>query len=232
MRRNRRNFQKVGQNDNEEIIISNSGGGIARTNGLIIFTLVIIALSATVFTIVLTKRLDDQDARDIVRAEQPLLEEALVNIHEALIIEQGILEQKTIANNLLTEYSTIKMWISQNTPKIQAIDDLTDLATMINGTILNITIGFNNQITNLENTLQDLLSVSSQTTGTIIKSGTCTMQGTTSTSVNYSYKKLIISGLDYFYYVFESTGMTTNVTSFGRSLIFLPAMKKLTKKIS
>jgi len=204
----------VGEN---VVVISNIGSGFDRFNGTLVFTIFVLALATVVFILVLNKRLDDQNARDIVRAERPLLEDAITNLHQSLILEQSILFQKSIAIALEANYSMVKLWILGNIPKIQSIDDLTGLATMINGTIINITIGFINQITVLENTLLDLLSVSSQTMGSVIKSGTCTMQGTTSTIVDYEYKKLTVSGLDYFYYVFNSS-LSITIDNTGASI--------------
>jgi len=53
----------------------------------------------------------------------------------------------------------------------------------------------------------------------VVKSGTCTIVGTTSLPVNYFYKKLTISGLDYYYYVFDSTsGVTVDMDNTGVSI--------------
>jgi len=189
------------------------------SNATLFFTILVLALSTIVFILVLNKRISDQNARDLIRAENSFLDQAISNLHQSLILEQSILFQKNISTTLEIEYTMLKTWIDGNTVKLQSIDDLTGLATMINSTILNITTGYNNQILDLENMLQELLSVSSQTSGTVVKSGICSLVGTTSLFVNYFYKKLTISGLDYYYYVFDSTGsMTINMDNTGISI--------------
>lgn len=191
----------------------------SRSNGTLVFTLFVMILVTITFILVLDKRVDDQAARNTIRTEEPQLDDAVENLHKSLSLEHSLLTQKNISVNLLEEYTLLKMWIDVNFQKINSINNLSELGAAINGTITNIAIGYYNQITKLEETLQDLLSVSSQTNGITLKSGVCTLLGLTSLSIDYSYKKLTISGLDYYYYVFNSTnGINVDIDNTGASI--------------
>lgn len=173
--------------------------------------IVIVALiiATVAFILVINKRLDDEEAREMVRVEQATLDDVIVKVQQSQLIEQKILFDKNISQQLLVGYNESKIAIANNTLEILAIDVQEELAANMTQLIQSIAADYDMQITALENALQNVLSVA-MTNATTIKSGTCTLQGMTSTTVDYDYKKLIIDGLDYFYYVFGVT--PTNIT--------------------
>ena len=63
--------------------------------------------------------------------------------------------------------------------------------------------------------LKDLQSISSSTNGTVLKSGTCLLEGMTFVSITFAYKKLSIGGLDYFYYVFDESPSSIQINNTG-----------------
>jgi len=182
-----------------------------------VIVLVAMILATVAFILVLGKRLDDGAAREMVRMEKPTLDDATTKLQEALLVEQRVLFESSIAQDLSPKYMDLKAAIENNTVVIQAIDVQESLVANITQMINQITTGYDTQITALENAFYQLLSVVSSINATTIKSGTCTLQGLTSTSVNYDYKKFTISGLDYYYYVFmpSATMITVNNTGFS-----------------
>ena len=191
---------------------------VINTNiAVTIFVVIAIILAAITFTILIIKRNNDAAARSQVTVESAALENVIINLHSAEIQEQRILRDNEIAVDLLTRYSTVKESISNNTHQILSIDSHTDLVLNMTTLIETLTIQYNNQITALDLALQQLQS-ESELNSTTVKSGVCTLQGITSNEISYDYKKMILDGLDYYYYIFGTTTLDVIFDNTGFSI--------------
>jgi len=182
------------------------------------FSLFVLAVSAFSFVLILNKRNADSSARERVRAEQGALDLVTIKLQRAQVLEANILQQKEKAIQLQDSYTYLKEWITINMMNITNIDTLTGLAQDVNGTISNITTILDTQILLLEQAFQDVLSVASHPEITsVVKSGTCTLQGLSSKELDYEYRKVVVSGLDYYYYLFNDTtpDSTINIDNTG-----------------
>ena len=181
------------------------------------FLVVAIILSAITFTILIKKRNNDAAARQQVATESAALETVLINLHLAEIQEQRILKDNEIALELLPKYNAAKESIANNTVEILAIDLHTDLVLNMTTLIETLTIQYNVQITALDLALQQLQS-ESELNSTTVKSGVCNLQGITSNAISYDYKKMILDGLDYYYYIFGPTTLDVIIDNTGFSI--------------
>ena len=176
--------------------------------------LLALALVTVAFILILNTRLDDQSARETVAIETAALEAVVVNLHLSEIIEHTILADKNTSLALEIAYNISKLAIAANTAEIIDIDVQSDLFANMTALVQTLAEGYALQIQLLEEGLAQLLS-EGQTNSTVVKSGTCTLQGITASPIAYDYKKLTISGLDYYYYVFGATPYDMTFDSVG-----------------
>jgi len=173
-----------------------------------------LVLSTMAFIFVINKRLADGGARETVKIERDALRLALINLQESLRLEYSVVFQKNYSHQLEEDFQELKYWVGNNTLNISAIDNLTALATEVNQTIVNLQSGYESQIVNLEQSLDTILSTA-QTNATTLQNGQCSLQGLTALPISYEYKKLVVAGLDYYYYTFSPTAGEINIDSTG-----------------
>jgi len=170
------------------------------------FSLFVLAVAAFVFILVMNKRIDDSTARDRVGAESRALDQVVILLQRAQVLEGNILQQKEKALKLESDYSALKAWINGNMMNITNIDNLNGLGADINNTILVISTLLDERILLLEQAFQEVQATASHPEITsVIKVGTCDLQGINATGVEYEYRRVDVAGLAYYYYVFNDT---------------------------
>jgi len=173
------------------------------------FTLFVLAVSAFIFILVLDKRIDDSGARQRVAIEDEALDNVVILLQRAQVLETNILQQKNTSLTLQANYIALRDWVNSNMMNILLIDNLNGLGSQINTTIIDIATILDARILLLEQAFAEVLSTASHPEITsVIKSGTCDLQGLTSTSLTYEYRQVDVSGLSYYYYFFNDTTQT------------------------
>lgn len=161
-------------------------------------------LSAVTFIIIINKRTNDQAARDQIRAEAAGLEEVVVNMQLAETLAIRIVADKALALGLLPGYEAVKDAIANTTQQIEQIDVNTELFNNMTQLVQTLSMEYAAQLEALDLAFQQLQS-EAELNATVIKSGTCTLQGITNAPITYDYKLATIEGLDYYYYVLGTT---------------------------
>jgi hypothetical protein len=218
------------------------------TNLVILFLVSLcFTLSMTVFFIILNQRMDDTSSRQRIQTESAALEDVLMNLHNAQIIENALTLNKARAAALESEYAILKNNITQNYNDLLAIDDLSVLGSNVTTLIATLNATYNEQIYQLEQAFLQLLSVADDVSSVSLRTGNCTVQGVTAASVTYDYRRATVNGLDFFYYVFGQTPASVDIDSMGVSIenctplplyqgpnrgVFVPVFKTQLKKFA
>ena len=178
------------------------------TSNVISLVVVMLGLTLAVITFILliNKRNLDEKDRDTIQVEKDILNQAIINIQESLVLEYYITSQKDVIEKLELEYANLKDNITKDTQELTLIDPLNNELQSVNDTITLSESNYTSQINTLEEMFYNMLSISTNTSGTsLIYSGLCILQGLTGTTITYDYKKIELDGMVYYYYVINPT---------------------------
>jgi len=178
---------------------------------LLFIVVFVMVLSGVSLFVALNRWLADETDRTLVHEQNKRMQDVQATQKSVVRVLVDANQQNSLQDALLARLDTVNDKLGQDAISIQSsgYDTAIDAYDAKNATIQAARASCNTQLTILETVLGQLIQ-GFNATPTDLQFGACAFKSANSTQdpaeqTIYTYRKLVISGLDFFYYVFDAT---------------------------